>query len=355
MAVGSLVLPALLVVMGLFFLVSGVVVTPSVDRRGPGGFARHRLLRLGLPYVVWVLLLWPAVVWAPRRAAGWTATYGEMFLGAEPFLDPGAMWFVGVLLLYSLVYAAWRAWRSRAGDRFPGVTAVGTTTPRGSASGGSTAASTVAPARGPEIRGRDLVLLAAGVSVTTVLVRFVFPFDSHQVAEVQLWQWPQYVALFGLGVVAGRRGALQPVPARLRRGCGRAALGALAVYAVLFGVVVAQGLDPLEELTRPMPAGAPLLLALLEGPLAVPAAVWALGTAQHRLAGPLSPLGRSLARSAYAAYLLQGVVLVGLALALRPLPAVAEVKALVVAVGGVVGSFALGWLLVRRTPVGRVL
>lgn len=333
LAVGTLLLPGLLFVMGVFFLVSGLVVPGSVDRRGPGGFARERLLRLGVPYAVWVLLVWPVVVWAPRRAAGWDASYGEMFVEAEPFLDPGAMWFVGVLLVYSLVYAGWRAWRDRrdavvGGGRRPGRT---------------------------DVTGRDLVVLALAVSVATVAVRTVFPFDSHQVAEFQLWQWPQYVALFGLGVVAGRRGAFQPVPPALRRASGRMAAAGLVAYAVLFGLVVARGLDPTEAFARPMPEAAPLALALVEGPLAVGASVWVLALAQRHLDSPLGARGTAIARSAYAAYLLQGVVLIGAALALRPVPVVAEVKALVVAAAGVVGSFALADLLVRRTPVGHLL
>lgn len=55
-----------------------------------------------------------------------------------------------------------------------------------------------------------------------------------------------------------------------------------------------------------------------------------------------------LGRSAYGAFLLQGFVLIGLALALRPLGLPAELKAVLVAAGGVAGSFALAWLLVSR-------
>ena len=46
-------------------------------------------------------------------------------------------------------------------------------------------------------------------------------------------------------------------------------------------------------------------------------------------------------------------MLVGLAVLLRPVPVVAEVKALVVAVGGVLLCFDVGSLLVRRTRLGR--
>jgi hypothetical protein len=54
--------------------------------------------------------------------------------------------------------------------------------------------------------------------------------------------------------------------------------------------------------------------------------------------------------------MLQGLILIGLAIALRPLPLPAEVKAVIVAAGGVVGSFALAWLLISKVPgVRRVL
>jgi hypothetical protein len=55
-------------------------------------------------------------------------------------------------------------------------------------------------------------MLAVGISLATLLVRPVFPWDSHQVAELQLWQWPQYVAMFALGIVAAQRGWFDPVP-----------------------------------------------------------------------------------------------------------------------------------------------
>jgi hypothetical protein len=48
-------------------------------------------------------------------------------------------------------------------------------------------------------------------------------------------------------------------------------------------------------------------------------------------------------------------VLIGLQIALRPLDLPVEVKALTVALTGTAGSYALAWLLVTRTPLGRVL
>ena len=93
----------------------------------------------------------------------------------------------------------------------------------------------------------------------------------------------------------------------------------------------------------------------LEAVLTVFGSVWLLGVTQRRLAGP-HRWGLALSRSAYGAFMLQAVFLLGLAVALRPVPVPAEVKAVLVAAGAVVASFGAAWLVIRRVPgVGRVL
>ena len=60
-------------------------------------------------------------------------------------------------------------------------------------------------------------------------------------------------------------------------------------------------------------------------------------------------------REAYGAFLLQGVVLIGLMIGMRPVGVPAEIKALTVACLGVAGSFGLAWVLVTRTQLGRII
>jgi hypothetical protein len=329
---GTLILPGVLFAMGLFFLLSGLVIPRSVDRKGPRRFARDRLLRLGIPLVVWMLGIWPAAVYAAHRINGERYAFSEQITGAEPFLDTGPLWFVEVLLIYSLAYAAFRWWRGRS--------AAGPSTP--------------ARAAGP-LSGWTLVRLAAGISLATILVRLVFPFDGHQIGEIQLWQWPQYAGMFGLGIVSARRGWLDPVPVGIRHRCGIGSLLGLAAFGVLMGAVLAAGLEPPDAFSDQTLHWAPIALSALEGPLAVAAAVWLLGTAQRHLDRPPGPRGRALARGAYAAFILQGPVLIGVAIVLRPFALSAEVKALAVACAGVALSFGLAWVLVARTRLGRVL
>jgi hypothetical protein len=332
-ALSAVVIPAALFAMGLFFLISGMVTPGSVSRKGARSFAQDRAVRLGLPLVVWTLVLWPGAIWAAHLAAGDGYSFWSQLTHQDPTLDTGPMWFVEVLLLYSLAYAAWRS-RRRPASTAEGPHAV--------------------VDRSVPLSGRTLIALAAGISVATVLVRMVFPAASGQIGQSHLWQWPQYIAMFGLGIVADQRSWLRPVPDRIRRGCGFAALGGVVAFGVLGATMAATGVDG-DVLFNGRFHWAPLTLAAIEGPLAVGTSLWLLGVAQRALNRRPGPLGRAAARSAYGAFLLQGLVLIALMIALRPAALPAEIKALAVAGLGIAGSFGLAWLLVTRTRVGRIL
>ena len=52
-----------------FFLISGLVTPASLARKGRR-FAHDRLVRLGIPLAVWVLGIWPALVYVGNRVGG---------------------------------------------------------------------------------------------------------------------------------------------------------------------------------------------------------------------------------------------------------------------------------------------
>jgi Acyltransferase family len=314
------------VVIPLLFLVAGLLTPRSLERKGTATYVRDRLLRLGVPFVVVALLLWPLLEYALFRTLGdapglWT------YLRAEGTLDTGVLWFVGALLIFSLVYAGWVHLRGRR----PG------------------------PAGARPLRAGHLLALAAAVTVTTFLVRLVLPLEGdNPIVDLNLWEWPACIALFGLGVTASGLGWLTGVPDRLRRHCRTATLAAAMAIGALLVSSGALGIDE-EQLTGGWRWPA-LVFAACESAIAVFGAVWLLGVAQRHLDRRLPLVGPAARRSAYGAFMLQGPVLLGFALALRPVPLPAEVKALLVGTAAVTGSFALAWLLIRRVPlITRVL
>jgi hypothetical protein len=329
-------LPAGLFAMGLFFLISGVVTPGSAARKGPGTFARDRVVRLGIPLAIWMLGIWPALLLVRDRWGGNNpfATFWFEFLHRTPLFEPGPMWFVGVLLIYSLGYAAWRQWRQHHAPTF------------------ATRARPATDGRAP-LQGRTLVLLAAGISLITILIRPVFPFGSGQIGQLELEHWPTYLGMFGLGIVAVQRGGLDPVPDHIRRRCGQTVLLSFLALGLGFGAIKLAGYS--TSLSERGLHWAPTVLGAVEGPIAVGMCVWLLGLAQWHLNRPPGARGRALARSAFAAFVVQGPIIIALQFVLRSLGVPAEVKALSVACAAVAGSFALAWVLVSRTPVGRIL
>lgn len=108
--------------MPLLFLVAGLGARYSIRRRGPGGFARERLLRLGVPLVFATLALVPVPQWLRLRAAdpGYDESYGHFwprFFDVRPdpadfpfvlegeHFETGHLWFVVLLLVFCLLLA----------------------------------------------------------------------------------------------------------------------------------------------------------------------------------------------------------------------------------------------------------
>jgi glucan biosynthesis protein C len=91
--------------MSLMFLLSGLFVWPSLQRKRGWGFVRDRLRRLGLPYVFGVLVLIPVAVYPAYLATGGDPSltvYLQHYV-ALPFLPNGQLWFLWQLLALNFV------------------------------------------------------------------------------------------------------------------------------------------------------------------------------------------------------------------------------------------------------------
>jgi hypothetical protein len=321
--------PFALFMIPLLFLVAGLLTPHSLERKGPGRYARERLLRLGVPFVLVVVVLWPPLMYPIHPPGETPESYWKDVLTSGGWgLDAGVMWFVGALLVFSLGYAGWVRWRGFGPGRLGRA----------------------------EVTLGGLLLLALAVAATTFVLRLVYEYDGDEyLIDLNVYQWPQCLALFALGVVAARQGWLAEVPDPLRRQCRTATL----VAGAGFGAYMAVGaiLGPFED-------GAwrgglnldALLFTTLESAVTVVGPVWLLTVAQRHLDRPFRWAGPAVQRSAYGAFIVQGFVLIALAVVLRPFPLAAEAKALLLAGGSVASSFALARVIISHAPgVDRVL
>ncbi|MEU8001296.1 acyltransferase [Catellatospora sp. NPDC049111] len=109
--------------MPILFLIAGFGARHSLRRRGPGGFAVERLLRLGVPLLFALVALLPVPPWLRLKAAdpGYHESYWQYlprffevrFDASEfPFVvqgeqfETGHLWFVVMLLAWALLLAA---------------------------------------------------------------------------------------------------------------------------------------------------------------------------------------------------------------------------------------------------------
>ena len=99
--------------MGFFFLLAGYFTPGSYDRKGGASFLRDRLVRLGIPWLVYSLLLQPLVVYIAHGLPGSFWSFYPTYLHRVDSIADGPIWFVELLLCFSILYVAWR-WLARS-------------------------------------------------------------------------------------------------------------------------------------------------------------------------------------------------------------------------------------------------
>lgn len=303
--------------LGPLFLLAGWFSVGSLRRRGPAGFARSRLLRLGAPLVVWVVLLQPLTDWVGniRSEKGSFAFY----LGHT---EVSALWFIAALLVFSLAYAGLRTVRRPADPR-----AVHRTTTL-------------------------LTAAAATIAVTSFAIWQVWSVLGDMVLNLKVGEWPQAAVLFALGVLAGETQWLQRLRRRTVRRVGWVAVGGAAAAVPLVAYGVSQADESSDLLSAPdWPTAT---FAVLDGVIAVTWSVWFVTWFRRRWTASGRLLGHA-GRASYAAYVLHPLPLTALMVLLAPLPVPVPLKFVLVAVVAVPLCFTLGYGLTRLPVLSRVL
>jgi peptidoglycan/LPS O-acetylase OafA/YrhL len=96
--------------LGLYFFISGYFTPRSYDRKGPSQFWKDRLIRLGIPLILYTFALSRIPTYIAGRAYGmvkdsfWQYFWRTFITGA----DEGPTWFIFALLVFLLFYTIWR-------------------------------------------------------------------------------------------------------------------------------------------------------------------------------------------------------------------------------------------------------
>jgi len=178
--------------MGLFLLIAAYFVPGSYDRKGTSRFLKDRLVRLGIPLVVYSWIIRPLLLFAGLSSYGDRSTsfgewYSQHYFRDYGLIGGGPLWFIFALLLFSVVYAVVRMLiparpaKPHLATNFPGDVS---------------------------IAGFALM-----IAVASFAVRLLFPSDwVYRPLNFQFADFSQYIALFIVGLVAYRRNWLLNMP-----------------------------------------------------------------------------------------------------------------------------------------------
>ncbi len=181
--------------LGLFFLLGGYFTPKSYDRKGISSFWKERLIRLGIPLLVYTVLINPLMIYtlANLGIPPWNTNpmlqgtvldyYFSRFLSWEDFINfisfGGPMWFLKVLLIFTAIYTVWRQ---------------------------ITKLDSIQQKMSKEFfipKYSYLLLIAIGLGFFTFLVRIFLPIDVRPL-EIPWGQIIQYLMMFSIGVICIR-------------------------------------------------------------------------------------------------------------------------------------------------------
>jgi hypothetical protein len=308
--------------MGFFFLLAGYFTPGSFARKGPRRFLVDRFVRLGIPLVVYVLLISPLTIAIATVASPRDLLATTIALRRQGVVEPGPLWFVEALLLFALAFVGWRAL------------------------GGS---ATVA-ASAPLPTHRTLAIAAVATGVLAFAIRLVFPVGVI-VAGLNVGYFASYVVLFVAGCAAASPRWLERVDESYARPwlrVTRITIPTLYVYAVAAGLLDGRPFPLIGGWTAPA-----LAYAFWEPFVAwgiILTILWRARTARHpgRWWNRLTPC-------AYTSYIIHPPILVAWTRAIVAAGIPYTPGFFIVAVASVVTTFAIAALIIRIPGARRVL
>jgi surface polysaccharide O-acyltransferase-like enzyme len=280
--------------MGLFFLLAGYFTPGSYDRKGGAAFVRDRIIRLGIPWLVYALLIEPLVYYIARGLPGSFWSFYPTALHLMGSIADGVIWFVELLLFFSLVYAAWR-WLTRRRTQ-----------------------TTASTGKLPGYLAIFEFILGLGLLSFVVRLWWSAGFQPGPF-NLPLGYLPQYISLYVVGIVASRRNWFFKLTPRMGRDWSLIALLATLIFVGLaFSSMMQEaGVAGAQQAGYAIAGGfnwLALSYALWESFVVVGVGIGLLVLFRERW-NHQGRVAKELAADVYTVYLIHPVVLVGFAYA----------------------------------------
>jgi peptidoglycan/LPS O-acetylase OafA/YrhL len=290
--------------MGLFFMISAYFVPSSLERKGAAKFMKDRLIKLGVPILIFMIGVFPAMGY---------------LLEGKPSITLGHLWFLDLLLIFSAVYVAyWLVKKPSSGTQraFPGTAAI------------------------------------AAFAVAMALITFVVGIWSPENHWVPLglfepYHLTQYAMLFAAGIIAYREGWIDAIPKATAKLWSRIAI--LMVILLLIISSVTNSAEFSGGLTL-----ASLLGTFWEAFMCVSMCIVLLALFKNRY-NSQGPIAKALANNSFTVFLIHIPIIVILQYMLIGVKVDPLIKFAMVGAIGVPLIFAISHYVIRRLPYAKYI
>ncbi|MGJ7045653.1 acyltransferase family protein [Thermoanaerobacterium thermosulfurigenes] len=167
--------------MGLLFLLSGYFTPGSFERKGALQFLKDRLLRLGIPTLVYVLILSPIASWGYRmmHSSPGSVVQGRFALGP--------MWFAVMLFVFDIGYFGWQMIKRNRKEHMVENSL-------------------------PKLTFYKVAFFTLILAAVSYLLRIFIPYGVSILEFPSLAYLPQYLGFFMIGTLSYERDWLRTIP-----------------------------------------------------------------------------------------------------------------------------------------------
>jgi surface polysaccharide O-acyltransferase-like enzyme len=312
--------------MGVLFLVAGYFVPAAYDRKGFTRFVRDRLIRLGLPALLYMLIIHPFIsyvilglYWIEPKPL-FLSFYRQYILSFDFIGGSGPLWFALALLIFSVIYATVRLLI----DKKPGYTGISSP------------------------NAFNPILLISLIGICTFLIRLVQPIGTS-ILNMQLGFFAQYVILFSAGIKAYRHNWFEKESFRYGRKwlCAGITLG-IIIWLLL--MLTGGALEGSIDAYMGGPHWQSAFYALWESFVGVSMSIGLLSFFKEKINFHNTVL-KVLSDNSFAVYVFHAPVIISIALLLRPVLLAPLLKFLILIITGIPVTFAVTHFIFRRIPL----
>ena len=314
--------------MGLLFLLAGYFVPDAYDKKGFGKFIKDRLFRLGIPTIIYMLIITPLIVFGlmgeRMNSGNLLITYEEYITSFRFISGSGPLWFALALLIFTIIYALIRK---------------------------LAATQVVASDKNLPAFSRVFVFVLL-ICICTFLIRIVQPIGTS-VLNMQLCYFPQYVILFIVGIKSKRNNWLEKLDYEIGKPW---LIWGISFGFVLFAAIMISGgaLDGDLTLFNGGITWQSAAYALWESFVAIAMSIGLIALFKEKF-NIQNKLIKIMAANAFSVYVFHSLIIVVLTLLFAPIHLIPFVKFVIVVLAGVPLSFLSVHFTIRKIPFLRKL